>query len=61
MPRAVAVPAIAFRVSLRVDSMSGMTNIAGQTRDESTSLTCPKCKSPMEKVTFRRRSRWTGV
>jgi hypothetical protein len=29
-----------------------MTNIAGQTRDESTSLTCPKCKSPMEKVTF---------
>jgi Zn-finger nucleic acid-binding protein len=29
-----------------------MTNIAGQTRDESASLTCPKCTSPMEKVTY---------
>lgn len=29
-----------------------MTNIAGQTRDESQRLNCPKCKAPMEPVTF---------
>ena len=29
-----------------------MTNIAGQTRDESQTLTCPKCSDPMEKVTY---------
>ena len=29
-----------------------MTNIAGQTRDESEALTCPKCSSPMEKVSY---------
>ena len=29
-----------------------MTTIAGQTRDESQSLQCPKCTSPMEKVAY---------
>jgi Zn-finger nucleic acid-binding protein len=29
-----------------------MTNIAGQTRDEAQTLSCPKCKAVMEKVTF---------
>ena len=29
-----------------------MENIAGQTRDESQRLSCPKCKAPMEPVSF---------
>ena len=29
-----------------------MTNIAGQTRDETQRLNCPKCKAAMEEVTF---------
>ena len=28
------------------------SNIAGRTRDESQRLDCPKCKSPMEQVSF---------
>lgn len=29
-----------------------MTNIAGQDRDESLDINCPKCKASMERVTF---------
>jgi Zn-finger nucleic acid-binding protein len=29
-----------------------MSNIAGQTRDETQNLNCPKCKAAMEKVAF---------
>ena len=32
--------------------MQPMTNIAGQTRDETQRLSCPKCKAAMEKVSF---------
>ena len=32
--------------------MPVMTNIAGQTRDETQRLNCPKCKAAMEKVLF---------
>jgi Zn-finger nucleic acid-binding protein len=32
--------------------MAGMTNIAGQTRDETQRLNCPKCGAAMEKVKF---------
>ena len=32
--------------------MPAMTNIAGQTRDETRRLNCPKCKAAMEKVAF---------
>src|SRR5690242_15327635 len=32
--------------------MPRMTNIAGQTRDETQNLSCPKCRAAMEKVSF---------
>lgn len=32
--------------------MARMTHIAGQTRDESQKINCPKCKAAMEQVTF---------